>query len=322
MNKRSESASEHADLPINLLAILERLTTFPTEPNELNAWWVAEFGPKPSKPKFSKKGIKDAESSSEDDLEKGVGVEDDWRRFFEDEKGVDTSKQPGIRLQKMTIHQSLHSLSSHRAVFTRAWLTLLPQLSVGADVKKTRTSATRVLNIMHRGVIPHFTRPILLMDWITSCVDLGVSFVVSYGLKADVPGGSLGLLAMNALFILIKEQNLYCVFSCIFLRATLIFNILRDYPSFYTRLYAFLDRDVLHLKHRARFFRLTELFLSSTYGISIPLELSDKILLDTFLLHFWHLSSRNYLGCHSLLHLRLLFWLFHLCTIFSSVTQP
>jgi len=38
-----------------------------------------------------------------------------------------------------------------------------------------------------------------------------------------------------------------------------------DYPSFYTRLYAFLDRDLLHNKHRARFFRLTELFLSSTW---------------------------------------------------------
>lgn len=37
-----------------------------------------------------------------------------------------------------------------------------------------------------------------------------------------------------------------------------------DYPSFYTRLYAFLDRDLLHNKHRARFFRLAELFLSST----------------------------------------------------------
>jgi U3 small nucleolar RNA-associated protein 19 len=39
---------------------------------------------------------------------------------------------------------------------------------------------------------------------------------------------------------------------------------LSDYPSFYARLYAFLDRDLLHNKHRARFFRLTELFLSST----------------------------------------------------------
>ena len=38
----------------------------------------------------------------------------------------------------------------------------------------------------------------------------------------------------------------------------------RDYPNFYTRLYAFLTRDVLHLKHRARFFRLTGPFLSSS----------------------------------------------------------
>jgi len=69
------------------------------------------------------------------------------------------------------------------------------------------------------------------MDWISACVDFG---------------GTVGLLALNALFILMRDYNL-------------------DYPSFYTRLYAFLDRDLLHLKHRARFFRLTELFLSSTH---------------------------------------------------------
>jgi len=84
---------------------------------------------------------------------------------------------------------------------------------------------------MHRGVLPHLTRPILVMDWIGACVDMG---------------GSVGLLALNALFVLMKEYNL-------------------DHPSFYTRLYAFLDRDVLHSKHRSRFFRLTELFLSSTH---------------------------------------------------------
>ncbi|KAK2464494.1 hypothetical protein APHAL10511_003473 [Amanita phalloides] len=38
-----------------------------------------------------------------------------------------------------------------------------------------------------------------------------------------------------------------------------------DYPQFYTRLYAFLDKDVLHIKHRARFFRMVELFLSSSH---------------------------------------------------------
>ncbi|KIL58414.1 hypothetical protein M378DRAFT_307494 [Amanita muscaria Koide BX008] len=35
--------------------------------------------------------------------------------------------------------------------------------------------------------------------------------------------------------------------------------------SFYTRLYAFLDREVLHLKRRARFFRIIELFLGSLH---------------------------------------------------------
>lgn len=73
----------------------------------------------------------------------------------------------------------------------------------------------------------------------------------------------MGLLALNALFTLIKDYNLYGLH----LRALFRFSRLAhsDYPSFYTRLYTFLDRDVLHLKHRARFFRLTEIFLSSTY---------------------------------------------------------
>jgi U3 small nucleolar RNA-associated protein 19 len=62
----------------------------------------------------------------------------------------------------------------------------------------------------------------------------------------------------------------------------------RDYPSFYTRLYAFLDQDLLHLKYRSRFFRLTELFLSSTSVTSIlgidPQKL--MILIRGFVLFF------------------------------------
>jgi len=108
---------------------------------------------------------------------------------------------------------------------------LLPRLSRSGDIEATRSLAARVLNVMHGGVMPRLTRPVLIMDWIGSCVD---------------HGGTVGLLALNALFILIRDYNL-------------------DYPSFYTRLYAFLDRDLLHNKHRARFFRLTELFLSSTH---------------------------------------------------------
>ncbi|KDQ53338.1 hypothetical protein JAAARDRAFT_433296 [Jaapia argillacea MUCL 33604] len=218
--------------PLNLLSFLERLVTFPTEQGELNSWWIEELGTKPPKPKRSAQvEDEDEEEQKPDDSE----AEDDWRKFFdEDTSGKDSSTtkkaSPSARLHKLSIHQSLHSLPAHRAVFTRAWLVLLPRLSSGSAETRKAVSI-RVLNLMHRGILPHLTRPILVMDWVSSCVDYG---------------GVVGLLALNALFILMQEYNL-------------------DYPSFYTRLYAFLDRDVLHLKHRARFFRMTELFLSSTH---------------------------------------------------------
>ncbi|KAL1742577.1 CBF/Mak21 family-domain-containing protein [Schizophyllum fasciatum] len=226
---------EAHDLPINLLTILQSLTTFPTEQSELNSWWVPELGAKPPKPK-KVKGSADEDSDADEakpaegDMDDG---DDDWRKFFDDEPTEKDGKTLAAtaRLHSLTIHQSLHSLSSHRAVFTRAWLALLPRLNVRGDPALSRALAVRALNVMHRGVLPHLTRAVLVMDWIAACVDYG---------------GAPGLLALNALFILMKEYNL-------------------DYPFFYKRLYTFLDRDVLHLKHRARFFRMTEVFLSSTH---------------------------------------------------------
>ncbi|KAF9227820.1 CBF-domain-containing protein [Gyrodon lividus] len=226
------SPAEHPNVLGNLLSIMERLTTFPTEPSELNAWWVEELGKKPSKSRTSKTDgdyIQDEEMPDLDD----EGEEDDWKKFFDEEPNAkDMKKAAGVkgRTHQLNFHQSLHSLQAHRAVFTRAWLNFLPHLS-SVSTSANRTFTTRALNIMHRGVLPHLTRPMFVMDWISACVDFG---------------GTVGLLALNALFILIKDYNL-------------------DYPLFYTRLYAFLDRDVLHLKHRARFFRLTEVFLSSTH---------------------------------------------------------
>ena len=41
----------------------------------------------------------------------------------------------------------------------------------------------------------------------------------------------------------------------------------RDYPDFYTKLYALLDSSVLHVKYMPRFFDLLDTFLSSTYVI-------------------------------------------------------
>jgi U3 small nucleolar RNA-associated protein 19 len=209
-------------LATNLLSILERLTTFPTEPSELNAWWVPEMGNKPPKPKrTSKSDTADTSDEDEDEKNDDDNDDDDWRKFF-DEEPVKTDagkpKPAGTRLHRLTIHQSLHSLASHRAVFTRAWLTLLPRLSIDSEAGKSKILATRALNVMHRGVMPHLTRPVLVMDWVGASVDFGafdlrfLLISVSYWVRLKL-GGTVGLLALNALFVLMKEYNLYVIFS-------------------------------------------------------------------------------------------------------------
>ena len=152
--------------------MLELLTTFPTEQKELNSWWVSELGAKPTKKSVN--GLED----TDDETDMKEDEDDDWRKFFEEQQPESTrkTKQPTIRLRQMTVHQSLHSLSSHRAVFTRTWLALLPRLSVPGDLEKSKANATRALDVMHRGVLPHLTRPMLVMDWISACVDLGKLF--------------------------------------------------------------------------------------------------------------------------------------------------
>ncbi|KAF8609790.1 CBF-domain-containing protein, partial [Ceratobasidium sp. AG-I] len=205
----------------NLLSFLERLKTMPTESAELDAFWIPELGVKPPKPSRDSK-------QQGDILDEPIPVdEDDWRTFFDDDNTSKptTSKSGQPRVHTLSTHQSLHSLASHRAQFSSCWMTLLPHIASSSSL------AARALALLHRGVMPHMDKPVRLMDWVGGCVDFG---------------GSIGLLALNALFTLIKDYNL-------------------DFPDFYTRLYAFLTRDVMHLKYRARFFRLTDIFLSSTH---------------------------------------------------------
>lgn len=89
----------------------------------------------------------------------------------------------------------------------------------------------RILDIISTVIAPWFTKPELLADFLTNSYDVG---------------GSMSLLALSGVFYLISERNL-------------------DYPSFYTKLYSLLDRDILHSKHRSRFFRLLDTFLASTH---------------------------------------------------------
>ncbi|XP_074642696.1 nucleolar complex protein 4 homolog [Tubulanus polymorphus] len=89
----------------------------------------------------------------------------------------------------------------------------------------------KVLVILHDKVMPYVSNPLLLSDFLT----------ISYNI-----GGAVSLLALNGLFVLIQKYNL-------------------NYPDFYPKLYSLLDPSVFHVKYQARFFYLTDLFLTSTH---------------------------------------------------------
>ncbi|KAK0946555.1 Maturation and nuclear export of 40S ribosomal subunits interacting protein [Friedmanniomyces endolithicus] len=119
----------------------------------------------------------------------------------------------------------LLSLASHRKAAQETWLTIFRS-------PLTKENRKRLLTLATSQILPNFsTRLELLADFLTDSFNAG---------------GSLSLLALNSIFHLITHQNL-------------------DYPDFYTKLYSLLDEDVLHSKHRSRFFRLLETFLRSEH---------------------------------------------------------
>ncbi|KAG5272901.1 hypothetical protein AALO_G00170550 [Alosa alosa] len=89
----------------------------------------------------------------------------------------------------------------------------------------------KVLVILHETILPHMSEPTLMIDFLTAAYDIG---------------GAISLLALNGLFILMHQHNL-------------------EYPDFYKKLYNLLEPSIFHVKYRARFFHLANLFLSSTH---------------------------------------------------------
>ncbi|KAI5792104.1 CBF/Mak21 family-domain-containing protein [Pyronema domesticum] len=119
---------------------------------------------------------------------------------------------------------TLLSLSTHRKLLQETWLLILRRPLPEELCKSVLLSA-------ERRIVPSFTKPQLLMDFLIACYD---------------HGGTTSLLALNGLFHLISTKNL-------------------DYPNFFTKLYALVDRNLFHVKYRSRFFRLLETFLGSTH---------------------------------------------------------
>ena len=100
---------------------------------------------------------------------------------------------------------------------------------LGTDLNQEQRKAI-LSNLVH-DVIPWFNNVERLADFLTDSYNFG---------------GSTSLLALSGVYHLISERNL-------------------DYPSFYQKLYSLLDEGILHSKHRSRFFRLLDTFMSSTH---------------------------------------------------------
>ncbi|KAM3874526.1 nucleolar complex protein 4 homolog [Diretmus argenteus] len=115
-------------------------------------------------------------------------------------------------------------LTEHKRAFEKMWLGFL-------KYKLPSRMYKNVLVILHDSILPHMSKPTLMIDFLTAAYEVG---------------GAISLLALNGLFVLIHQHNL-------------------DYPDFYKKLYNLLESSVFHVKYRARFFHLANLFLSSSH---------------------------------------------------------
>ncbi|TID30444.1 hypothetical protein CANINC_000955 [Pichia inconspicua] len=126
---------------------------------------------------------------------------------------------------------TIYNFSSFRINFEKSWIYALNKEN---NLNKIELLAT--LTILHKRIIPYFSNAQKLMDFLTASYTLGLQ-------RKEI---LISILSLNGLWELMKTFNL-------------------DYPDFYKNLYKILTPDLLHLKEKSRFFRLLELFMSSTH---------------------------------------------------------
>eukprot|EP01125_Pyxidicula_operculata_P015403 TRINITY_DN5225_c0_g1_i2.p1 TRINITY_DN5225_c0_g1~~TRINITY_DN5225_c0_g1_i2.p1 ORF type:complete len:529 (+),score=74.88 TRINITY_DN5225_c0_g1_i2:203-1789(+) len=130
---------------------------------------------------------------------------------------------PSLPSKKRKLAESSASLQDHYTAFQDAWMEFL----------KIKNLPNRIhsltLSILDSEIIPYFSLPAVLLDFLTFCYDLG---------------GEIALLALNSLFVLITQYNL-------------------DYPEFYPKLYELLEPKIFNSDFFPRFIKLFQLFMKS-----------------------------------------------------------
>lgn len=99
---------------------------------------------------------------------------------------------------------------------------------------------------MHWELTPHLHKQLLivLLERIITHLDKPV-FMTDFLMDSLDAEGSIGVLALQGVFILVTKHNL-------------------EYPNIFTKLYSMFEPEIFHTKYKARLFYLSDLFLSST----------------------------------------------------------
>ncbi|WAQ92480.1 hypothetical protein PtA15_16A388 [Puccinia triticina] len=209
----------------NLLMYLESLTTMPTSVDELNQFWTGKPQEEGSGSGPTKRKSMGTEGEGRRSKKKTKVASDGSTGIFDDPTDSEDSEEEPDSEQRSKDQHPLLVLRAHQKAFSDCWVAFLSLQGLA------EADIKRVLKILHNQVIPHMIDPKILMDFLVDCLDYG---------------GSISVLSLNALFTLMSKHNL-------------------DYPDFYTKLYALIDSSIMHTRHRPRFFRMLEVFLSSTH---------------------------------------------------------
>jgi hypothetical protein len=148
-----------------------------------------------------------------------------------------SSSQPLDASQDSQFHKIQHM----RGEFSSMWHNLVDRL----DPSKYE----RLLAILDKNILPNIFEPELFVGFLTS---------------AYRAGGMVGILALDALFTLIRSYNV-------------------EVPDFYDHLYALLSHDVLVAPYRVIFFKAVARFMSSTmvpaYVVAAVVKRMSRLLL-------------------------------------------
>ena len=156
----------------NLLQFLEAVQSMPLEQSHLNRFWTTSEAALVKKPAQAKSKKRKRPTPKAANADGSTGIFDS---SSDDEEASEAAPQRDAT--KLKPHDLLN-LHSHRTVFERAWLAVLPLLTTEEELK-------RVLIILHASVMPHMLRPGTLLDFLVDCCDHGTLSFPSYLNGAD-----------------------------------------------------------------------------------------------------------------------------------------